>query len=115
MPCDFEEVDVPSFDTYGINVDNVLDVGRIEVLEPDSNRATQTLSSEIIPRDWVAHFYSLQSRQLLAVLDGPDVCINRAELCNIVQRTVELLPDNSAAQSKPPLCDKQADDQSTVA
>ena len=27
---------------------------------------------------------------------------DRAERCNIVQRTVELLPDDSAAQSKPP-------------
>ena len=44
------------------------------------------------------------------------MCSDRAERCNIVVRhTVELLTDDSAAQSKPPLCDKQADTQSTVA
>ena len=108
MPCDFEEIDILSLNAYCTNVDNVIDVGRLVVSEPDNYQSTPTLSSEIIPRDRVAHHNSLQSRQLLAVVDGPDVC------SVIVRHTVELLTDDSAAQSKPPLCDNQADNQSTV-
>ena len=42
------------------------------------------------------------------------MCSDRAERCNIVRHTAELLTDEPAAQSKPPLCDNQADNQSTV-
>ena len=59
-------------------------LGRSGVIESGSNHATPTLSSEIVPRDGLVHRDSLQSRQLRAVVDGPDVCVDRAERCNIV-------------------------------
>ena len=119
VSCNVEEVDVPNVGVCSVNVDNNVDVVKVVGVEPNnchSTHSTTVLSSENISRDKLAHLSSLQSRRLSAVSDEHlDMCIDCAEQCEIVRHTVELLTDDSAAQSKPPLCGKQADTQSTVA
>ena len=110
--CNVKEVDVHNVGVCSVNVDDDVDVVKVMGVEPDNCQSTTALSSEIISRDKLAHLNSLQSRQLVAVRDEyPDAVIDRTDLCNIVQHTVELLTDDSAVQSKPPLCDNQADNQ----
>ena len=55
------------------------------------------------------HIDSMQSRQLLALLDDfPTVFSERPRVCTLVQFTVELSIDHSIVQRAPPQCDNQS-------
>ena len=63
------------------------------MIEPDNYKNTQSLPSESIAREKLMHLDSMQSRQLLALLDDfPTVFSDRPGLCTLVQHTVDLLP-----------------------
>ena len=79
------------------------------MLEPDNYKNTQSVPSESIAREKLMHLNSMQSRQLLALLDGfLTVFSERSGVCTLVQFTVELSIDHSIVQRAPPQCDNQS-------
>jgi len=70
-----------------------VDFGKVVVLEPDNYEYSQALPSKSIALEKLMHLDSMQSRQLLAILDDfPSVFSDRPGLCTLVQHTVDLLP-----------------------